>query len=226
MRFLIILSLILAHISGFAQAVRISPLFGYERDNYTTFGSCTSKSGGGFRFGATVACPIVSNLDIETGVIFSHQEHRKLFNVNSPERLPYVDNIELRKTHFCTLPLSIGYTIPIIKNLRIGVRAGGYFGVGLGYGSAVFHFTDYKGGSGGEVFNTTRFTIYDPASNQMIPHEISPSSRYDSGVLFGGNISYRSVTLRVDYYYGLLKTIFDVATPRTLAICCSYDLNL
>ncbi len=227
MRYLSFLLLIFFHISCLAEGngIRVSPFFGYERDNYATSGSCTSKSGGGFRFGSTIAYTIAKNLDVETGVIFSHQEHRKFFNVNSPDRLPLIDNIELRKTHFFTVPLSVGFSIPIIKHLKVGVRGGGYFGVGLGKGSSIFS-SNYNFGTEGVVFDSTSFSIYDPILHQIIPYDIYPSSRYDSGLLFGGNISYRSVTLRVDYYLGLMKTIFDIATPRTLSICCAYDINL
>ena len=213
-----------------AKHFTIGPEIGYERSNYHLAGKKVSdmisaQSGNGFRIGVSVTYDFENDLFIQSGLTYSQREGAKLLNIENPVYFPHIKNIDLNKTQFLTVPLSVGYEFRLLKKWGVALEAGGYIASGLGDGSSHFSCNGYEG-SAGSIFQDSKFTINDPENSDRIPVTIDKSNRIDTGLLFGGHIRFNNIRLRASYQLGLVKTIYDIAIPRTFTLSVCYDFRL
>ena len=227
--FIFFLAFIAIALTAQAQYFTIGPEVGYERASLHVGSSknerITIHTGNGFTIGASAAYKYGNGLFLQSGLRYSRREGTRLYGVSSRSQFPFVKDIEVNTSEFLTIPLTVGYELPIGSNWGIGIKAGGYWSVGLGKGSSFFRCTNGEGSSG-SVFDDSLFTVGIPDSDRREKVTINGSDRIDAGCLFGGHIRFKHIKFHASYQLGLCKTIYNMAMPRTITISLSYDFRL
>ena len=233
MKILKILAVSIAMIFPFlslqAQHFTLGPEVGYERAGYHSRNNqdkgLSTHTGNGIRIGATAAYEFSNGLFLRSGFYYSHRGGAHLYGINDSQRFPHVKDILLKTTDFMTLPLTVGYELPFCSRWGVGIEAGGYIASGLGMGNSFFDLTNNEG-SAGSVFKDSQFTVATPDGSDRTRVTVKGSDRIDAGCLFGAQIRLDRIKLRATYQLGLIKTIYDIAIPRTFTLSLAYDFKL
>ena len=212
-----------------AQHFTVGPEVGYERTYHQISGShyndVTTRPGDGIRIGATTSYEFSSGIFLRSGIYYSHRGGANLYGINDSQRFPQVKDINLKTTDFMTLPLTVGYELPFCSRWGVGIEAGGYIASGLGMGNSFFDLTNNEG-SAGSVFKDSQFTVATPDGSDRTRVTVKGSDRIDAGCFFGAQIRLDRIKLRATYQLGLIKTIYDIAIPRTFTLSLAYDFKL
>lgn len=212
-----------------AQCFIISPEIGYERVGLNISGNQNQElrlhAGNGLRFGAAAAYKFKNRVFLQSGLYYSHRGGAHLLGIENDSRLPFVKDIRLKTMDFLTLPLTVGYEIAIDGRWGIGLEAGGYMASGVGLGSSFFGCINGEG-SAGSIFKDSHFTVASQHGSNRENVTINGSDRMDTGWMVGANVRFDKFKLKATYQFGLLKTIYDMATPRTFTVSLAYDFEL
>lgn len=229
--FLMILTMIIV---GYAPAnadyFTVGPEVGYEHVSYQASDQTIgTKGGNGFRIGANATYVMTNGIFFQSGLYYSLKgagDGGKLLNIAGQAQFPsFVKEVELRRIEYLTIPLTIGYLFQLPRNFAVGLNAGGYIASGIGNGSTNFILTDNEK-NGGDLFDDTEFTHYNPNTNSREPIVIKKSGRIDAGIIVGANVKFKDIQLKVFYQIGMNKTIYDIATPNTLGLALAYNFRL
>lgn len=225
--FIFLFAIIMGYAPGKAQLFSIAPEVGYIHTSYRTSDTNVSTDGGdGYRIGALVKYNVANGIFMQAGVNYSHVCSGQLNKVNGVAQMPiFVNDVKLKRAEYLTIPFTVGYEFKLPASFGIGLEAGEYIACGLRDGSTLFKCTGQES-SGGSLFKHSSFTHYDSDSNKMEPVTINGSDRIDAGLVFGGHIRYRQIRLRATYQLGLVKTIYNIAAPRTFVLSLTYDFKL
>lgn len=227
---MILVMIIVSCASASADYFTVGPEVGYEHVSYhASDQTIGTKGGNGFRIGANATFVMNNGIFIQSGLYYSLKgagDGGKLLNIAGKAQFPtFVKEVELRRIEYLTLPLTIGYEFQLPRNFAIGLNAGGYIASGIGDGSTYFILTDNEE-NGGNLFDKTEFTHYNPDTNSREPIVIKKSGRIDAGIIVGANVKFKDIQLKVFYQIGMNKTIYDIATPNTLGLALAYNFRL
>ncbi len=214
----------------YAQYFTVGPEVGYERTNLQIGGlnakhDITTKGGNGYRIGVIGAYHFPNSVFIETGISYENRRG-KIGNCSNVPRIPYADNIKINRAEFMTLPIMAGYELKFNQHLRLGVSTGPYLSIAIGDGNTYINSWSTNQGDGGPLFtdNTRNIFVNSDSSPEKIT--IKGSDRIDAGAVFCAYISWHDVRLRALYQFGMVRTIYNMAIPRTFSIGVAYNFKI
>lgn len=170
--------------------------------NASTFkvddGSILSNTEGiaGFNGGVTVEYALRNNFFLSSGLEFTTKgadystSYYGISQLEEDNSIIYAYSLDSRRLKYLQVPLTIGYRIPVSKDVNVTFNAGAYFALGIsGKGKHQLAVMNVK-------TNGTSEVTYSQS-------RINKKGDTDYGLLGGIGLEYKRLSLNANYEYGL-----------------------
>lgn len=174
--------------------------------NLSTFKSdgtnlSTTDGTTGFNGGITVEYALLNNFFLHSGLEYTtkgadyYSSTSFLSNdYNSPQNGDYYMTqrsiSDSRRFKYLQLPLTLGYRLPVSKDINVTFNAGAYLAIGIS-------------GKGTQQTWTTTLGSDNEISTTYEEHKTSKKGDADYGLIGGVGIEYKKFSLNANYEYGL-----------------------
>lgn len=168
----------------------------------------------GFMVGVTAGYTFPQNLVLESGLSYQ----RKGGTLSGDMLVNGLRLLDIDKMDYLHLPVTVGYRIRLADDWALTPKVGAYMAVGLQAKGKV---------AASDPFGQLVLGTSDLFKDSQLRVDYRPFDRFDGGLQFGLDLSFRKFRLGVGYQLGLahMSSIYDPQLyNRTLSLSLGYNI--